>query len=86
MKAAAALLALMLGGCGSVPTAGLVSVPLPIECREPEPARPAMPTEALAPGVSLDLFVKSAQAEIDIREGYEGQLVTALRACRAPLK
>lgn len=63
-----------------------VSVPVPVECRETAPPRPAMPTETLGPGVALDSFVKSAQAEIEIREGYEGQLLAALTACTAPLK
>ena len=34
-----------------------VKVPVPVECREPVPDRPVMPTEALAPGVALfELF------------------------------
>lgn len=72
----------VLTGCAA-PGAGFeVKVPVPIKCQEPEPDRPAMPTDVLAPGVTLDLFVKAAQAEIEIRDGYEQQLQTALRNCK----
>jgi hypothetical protein len=65
-----------------------VRVPLPIECREPVPARPAMPVEALRarPGpVDVDQFVQAALAELARREGYELRLLTALNNCRAPV-
>lgn len=60
-------------------------VPVPVGCREPVPARPAMPTEALRPGVTIDDFARAAMAELERREGYEGQLLTALEACRVPV-
>ncbi len=62
-----------------------VKVPIPVECKEPVPARPAMPTEALRLGTTVDAFAQAAMAEIERREGYEGQLLTALQACRAPI-
>lgn len=65
-----------------------VKVPVPIECREPVPARPAMPVEALrtrSDPVDVDQFVQAALAEIARREGYERQLLAALNACRAPV-
>jgi hypothetical protein len=65
-----------------------VRVPLPIECREPVPARPAMPVEALRarPGpVDVDQFVQAALAELARREGYEVRLLAALNNCRAPV-
>ena len=43
--------------------------------------RPAMPTEALAPGVDLDRFAAAAMAEIELREGYDLVLNAALDAC-----
>lgn len=49
-----------------------VSVPIPVECKEPVPARPAMPTEALRVGATVDDFARAAMAEIERREGYEG--------------
>lgn len=70
--------------CGNSPLQ-TVKVPVPIECRVRTPARPAMPTEALAPGVDLDRFVAASQAEIELREGYEGELRAALEQCTAPL-
>ena len=79
MKRICLLLAALLAGCAS--TSHQVSVPVPVECRAAEPARPAMPSEALAPGVDLDRFVASLTAEIEIREGYEGELIAALRSC-----
>ena len=50
MRAILLLAALALAGCSSVPRVEVqeVKVPVPVECREPVPDRPAMPTEALA--------------------------------------
>ena len=62
-----------------------VNVAVPVPCDEPVPERPAMPTEALAHRPDLDTFVATVAAEIDVREGYEGQLRTALGNCRAPI-
>lgn len=76
--------ALLLAGCGHL-TTRQVKVSVPVECRVDEPSRPAMPTEALAPGVALDSYVAASQAEIEIREGYEGELRAALATCTAPL-
>ncbi|RYF06334.1 MAG: hypothetical protein EOO31_10225 [Comamonadaceae bacterium] len=39
---------------------------------------PAMPTEALRLGATVDDFARAAMAEIERREGYEGELLTAL--------
>ena len=83
----AVLVLLALTGCASVPRVELqrVSVPVPVECREPIPDRPAMPTEALAPGVLPFDLLRAALAEIDRREGYEVQLRAALAVCTAPV-
>ena len=56
-------------------------VAVPVICLATEPTRPVMPTEALTPDASLDQFVQAATAEIERREGFETQLVTALRSC-----
>lgn len=58
-----------------------VNVAVPVECKEPIPDRPVMPTEALRPGADVDQFAQAAMAEIERREGYEGQLVAALVIC-----
>lgn len=87
MRAAVLLLSALLAGCAATPRVETVEVriPVPVECREPVPARPAMPTEALRPGVSVDDFARAAMAEIERREGYEGLLLVALEACRVPI-
>lgn len=77
-------LAASLAACGVAPIQA-VKVPVPVECRVDVPARPAMPTEALSPGVDLDRFSASALAEIELREGYEGELRAALAECARQL-
>lgn len=79
----AAVLA-MLFGCKA--TMSTVKVPVPVECKETEPVRPIMPTDRLLPGAPLDAVVQATTAEIERREGYEIKLVTALKACIAPIK
>jgi hypothetical protein len=78
---------LLLTGCGTAPRVGIqrVAVPAPVECKEPVPARPVMPTESLGDVATLDQFAQAAMAEIERREGYEVELRTALVACTAPL-
>jgi hypothetical protein len=83
VRAAAVLLAVLATGCAT--TVQPVNVPVPVECRVAVPERPAMPTESLRPGVGLDAFAQAAMAEIERREGYEGQLVAALATCTRPL-
>ncbi len=63
----------------------MLNEPIPVECRAEVPARPAVPTEALVPRVDLDRFAAAAVAEIEMREGYEGELRVALAICTAPL-
>jgi len=81
---AAAGLCAVLAGCGVAPLQP-VKTPIPIECRVQRPARPAMPTGALAPGVDLDRFAAAAMAEIELREGYELELNAALDACTSQI-
>ena len=74
----------VLAGCGVAPLQP-VKTPIPVECRVQRPVRPAMPTEALAPGVDLDRFAAVAMAEIELREGYELELNAALDVCTAEI-
>ena len=76
-----------LAGCSATPQVQIqaVRVPVPVECREPVPARPIMPTEHLTRDATVADFVRAALAELERREGYEGQLLTALDNCRAPI-
>ena len=86
MKRCALLgLAASVAACGVTPMQ-TVKVPIPIECDVKVPARPAMPTEALSPGVDLDRFSASVLAEIEVREGYEGELRAALTECVKPIR
>lgn len=86
MKIIILLASAMLAGCAATKTElQRVNVPVPVACQEPMPMRPAMPIEGLRPPVSLDAFAAAAMAEIERREGYEGELVAALDACRAPI-
>jgi hypothetical protein len=80
-----ALAGLCVVGCAGVGQGVPIRVPVPIACAEPVPERPAMPTDGLAPGVDLFTFTVTAQAEIEVREGYEGRLLNALDGCRRPV-
>jgi len=79
---------LALVGCGTAARVELqrVNVPVPVACDEPVPARPVMPTEQLRPGVTVDDFARAAMAEIERREGWEAELLTALENCRKPIE
>ena len=89
MKAAHFLIAACaaLAGCATTTHVEIqrVNVPVPVECKEPVPARPVMPTEGLATTATLDQFAQAAMAEIERREGYEVELRTALENCRKPI-
>lgn len=88
MRAAILLLgALALAGCGTTPRVEVqtVKVPVPVECREPIPDRPSMPTEALADDADPFELLRAALSEIDRREGYELRLLAALMACTRPV-
>lgn len=90
MKCAITLIAscALFAGCASKTHVEIqrVNVPVPVECKEPEPARPVMPTEGLEITATLDQFAQAAMAEIERREGYEGELLAALENCRKPVK
>jgi hypothetical protein len=80
-----ATVALSLAGCATRPPQLVeIRVPVPIECRVATPQRPAMPTAGLQPSDAIDRKVKAALAELEIREGYELELVAALAQCTRP--
>lgn len=58
-----------------------INIAVPVPCQVATPERPAMPTEALAPGADPFGLLRAALAEIDRREGYELKLLSALEAC-----
>lgn len=74
------VVAVMLGGCATPPPS--VLAPVPVRCKEPTPDRPSMPTDSLALDAPLDTKARSMAAEIELRDGYELRLRTALEACR----
>ena len=86
-RAAMLLCLLTLGGCATAPRVEIqtIKVPVPVECREPTPDRPSMPTEALAEDADPFELLRASLAEIDRREGYEVKLVAALENCKRPL-
>lgn len=86
IRAAAVAAVAFLAGCAHQPQVVPPRVVIPVECREPTPERPAMPTDALPLDASVDQFVQAAAAEIDRREAYEDRLRTALAACQQPIK
>lgn len=89
MKTAISIIAACaLSACGTVGNhveIQRVNIAVPVECKEPTPTRPVMPTEALRPGATVDQFAQAAMAEIERREGYEVQLRTGLANCTAPI-
>ncbi|WP_235434666.1 hypothetical protein [Delftia tsuruhatensis] len=76
-----------MAGCGTTPRVEVqtVKVPVRVECREPIPDRPAMPTETLADDADPFELLRAALAEIDGREGYEIRLLASLLACTRPV-
>lgn len=74
--------ALVLAGCETTARLVTVNVPVAIACQVQEPARPMMDTEGLPLDASVDVQARAMRAEIERREGYEGELRAALAACR----
>ncbi len=80
MKIALAAFALvLLSGCATntVP----IKVAVPVKCTAEVPQRPVMPTEVLPTTAGSFDKVRAALAEIDFREGYEVELLAALKSC-----
>jgi PBP1b-binding outer membrane lipoprotein LpoB len=74
--------ALLLTGCASQDRLVQVKVPQPVACQITEPARPMMDTETVLISAPIDELARAMRAEIERREGYEGQLRAALSACK----
>lgn len=75
--------AALLAGCNTTARLVTVSVPVAIACQVEEPARPSMDTETLPIDAPVDEQSRAMRAEIDRREGYEGELRAALKACKS---
>lgn len=76
-----ALLA-QLAGCEAVPRVVQVRVPVPVACQVEEPQRPALGIDSMPIDAPVDELVRNLRADHDVRDGYEGELRAALRACR----
>lgn len=85
-KTASILIAACALFTGCTTTSTLVKVPVPVECKEPVPDRPVMPTESLKPGVEPWALMRAALSEIDRREAYEIKLRAGLVACTRPIE
>lgn len=62
-----------------------VNVGVPVACKVEVPVRPAMPTDTLALDADVDVQNRAMRAEIELRDGHEDRLLTALQACRRPI-
>lgn len=76
------LAAWVLTGCATAERVVQVRVPVPVACQVAEPTRPMMDTETLPIDARIDEQARAMRAEIERREGYEGELRAALQACR----
>lgn len=81
MKFVLLVLSLITSACTTAPRVTPVSVAVPVKCKAQVPQRPSMPTESLKPNADAFAIARAAIAEISFREGYEGQLVAALKSC-----
>lgn len=82
MRIAGLLMLLILAGCASSGKPVQVRVPVPVACQVAEPARPMMDTDTISLDAPVDELARAMRAEIERREGYEGELRAALSACR----
>lgn len=82
-----ALVTVAVAGCATQPQIQVqtVQVPMPVECQEPMPLRPVMPTEELGKDVNVAEWIRAAMAELLRRESYEERLRTSLDNCRKPI-
>jgi hypothetical protein len=78
-------LGVVLTGCNATLPVLPARTAIPVECKEPMPQRPVMATSNIKPDTSLDASVAAYQAELAQRDGYEDDLVTALKACTKPI-
>ncbi|MGD9599912.1 MAG: hypothetical protein AB7P94_16740 [Steroidobacteraceae bacterium] len=76
------VVAWILTGCATTDRVVQVRVPVPVACQVAEPVRPIMDTETLPDSAGIDEQSRAMRAEIERREGYEGELRAALTACR----
>lgn len=86
MRAAIAALALGVTGCASAPPLpgqpAEVRVEVPVPCRITPPHRPAFAVDSLPLGSGLWDQMAALRAERKQRQGYEGELESAISTCQ----
>jgi len=82
MRGAVLIALLILTGCASPGRPVQTRVPIPVACQVAEPARPMMDTDTVPIDAPIDELARAMRAEVERREGYEGELRAALQACR----
>lgn len=73
---------LVLTGCAVDSRLITVNVPVAIACKVNDPARPLLWIDSGAMDAPLDVQARNLRADHDARDGYEGELRAALKACR----
>jgi hypothetical protein len=60
-----------------------VDVPVAIPCQASIPAKPKWPTMMIKPDADILTQTRAALAELELRKGYEGELLAELKGCIA---
>ena len=79
---AVSVLAFGLAGCESTARLVTINVPVSVACKIEEPARPQLWIDSGSMDAPHDVQVRNLRADHDARDGYEGELRAALKACR----
>lgn len=77
-----AVLAFLLAGCESTARLVTINVPVTVACKVSDPARPVLWIDSGSVDAPLDVQTRNMRADHDARDGYEGELRAALKACR----
>ena len=76
---------LFLGACATTQAPQIVKVAVPVRCEAEIAPEPSLYTAELPNPLGddqLDLFVAAATADIELLQGYSGQLRAALKSCK----
>lgn len=79
---AVSVLAFGLAGCESTARLVTINVPVTVACKVSDPARPVLWIDSGSVDAPLDVQTRNLRADHDARDGYEGELRAALKACR----
>jgi len=76
------VLAFLLAGCESTARLVTINVPVAVACKVADPVRPMLGIDTMPVEAPHDVQVRELRADHDARDGYEGELRAALKACR----